>query len=142
LRILVPALLLFGAALAVAGSPANASTSALTGTWTWTLPNVTPPPDLGLGEVTVAHTTESGTLALGGGSGEWTVDLPSAFVGCAAGKPLYAPKLGQAALVQTYPDGTCKLYLYNNGHYVPYWTDGKDVGAATVGPFWGIGDFR
>jgi hypothetical protein len=142
LRVLVPALLLLVGLLAAAGAPAQADGGTLTGTWTWTYPNVVVPFPDGPSALTVGGSSEQGTLSLRGGATEWTVELPSAIVGCAAGKPQYAPKVGQTALLQTYPDGSCILYFVNNGHYEPYWYGGKSAAGLTVGPAWGTGDFR
>ena len=140
MRILLPALLLAGVAISLLGAPAHADAQAPTGTWTWTYPNADLP--VGPGHVVATTMREQGTLALGGGSGSWTVELPSAIVGCAEGKPQYAPKAGQTAILQTYPDGSCILYFVNNGHYEPHWRSGTSAAGATLGPFWGAGDFQ
>lgn len=146
LRVLLPALLLLGAALALSGAPrAQADAGALAGTWAWSYPNVVVPAPDGPHRPLLTQTQEPGTLALGSGPGEWRVELPSASVGCSGGKPQYAPKAGQTALVTTYPDGTCTLYVYDNGHllrYTPYWSAGREALGATAGPFWGTGDFQ
>lgn len=139
MRAWVLAAMLFATTLAVASSPAQGG-SALTGTWSWGYPNLAGGP--ASGHSSGLGATETGTLSLGDNPGRWTVELPSAIVGCADGRPLYTPKASGIAIVQTYPDGSCQLYDYRAGAYSPYWFTGENVGAFQAGPMWGHGDFR
>jgi hypothetical protein len=129
-------------ALPVLGAMASATAegSGIAGTWTWTYPAAAidgPVPT----EASIARSTEPGILNLGP-TGHWTVDLPSAIVGCDDGKPVYSPKAAQTTIAQTFPDGSCVLYTFSSGQYVPLWRAGKPVGIVSAGPFRGSGDFR
>jgi hypothetical protein len=126
----------------VATMQAAQADAGIAGTWTWTYPSVALPPDAVPSSGRGVERQESGTLALGPGSGQWVVELPSALVGCDAGRPIYTPKAGQTAVVQTFPDGTCRLYVISNGHYFPIWNSGRAVQGAQVGAFRGEGDFH
>lgn len=123
-----------------AASADSSEGSGITGTWTWTYPSIALSGPLPY-QAAIVQSNEPATLNLGP-NGHWTVDMPSALLGCADGKPMYSPKVAQVAIVQTFPDGSCRLYYFDNGHYVPVWQMGRAADPLQAGPFRGNGDFR
>lgn len=127
--------------LAVPNAAPAAGHLPLSGAWTWTYPTVSLADDTPMSGPGL-HRQESGTLQVGPGAGQWTVELPSAVLGCDGGQPVYAPKASGTPLVTLTPDGTCRLFVYNDGQYGATWVMRERAGSTSAGPMRGQGTFR
>lgn len=130
---------------AAAGS--NSSRPGFEGTWRWSEPHVLVAAQGVWLRPNFVTSFERGHLEIGPNYGtyvDWTVDLPSALIGCRGGQPTYAPKVNNATYADVYLSGTCVLNVSGN-KLLPDWQASTVSlnGPATVraGPMRGEGVF-
>lgn len=141
-------LILVAPALVADVGAANASARpGREGVWTWTQPNLLVQGQVVTVRPTMVMSTERGYLEIGPvyeNTPDWTIDLPSALVGCRGDRPTYAPKVDGTIMAEVVLAGSCLLKQSNNA-YRPDWQASLVTanGPATVrlGPMRGEGVF-